>query len=83
MPILSKRIVNGDFNKDTYLDAAVLLDVIHDAGDGINYTTTHVFMILQDYANGPRISYDYPLAKQPTAKVDIFSSNVENNKLII
>jgi hypothetical protein len=36
LPILSKRIVNGDFNKDTYLDAAVLLDVIHDAGDGIH-----------------------------------------------
>ncbi len=72
---LSPRIVNADFNNDTYTDAAVLLDVVHDAGDGLNYTTTHVFIVLQDYANGPRVSWDYPLAKQPTAKIDIFSSN--------
>mgnify|MGYP001166042235 FL=1 len=80
---LLKRVINADFNNDTYLDAAVLLDVIHDVGDGTFYTTTHVFIVLQDYANGPRVSWDYPLAKQPTAKIDIFSTNVENNKIII
>lgn len=80
---LSQRVVNGDFNNDTYEDAVVLLDVIYDLGNGVNSTGTNVFLILQDIAKGPKVAGYYSLAKSPTAKVDIFSANFAVDKLIV
>ncbi len=48
---LSNRVVNGDFNNDGYMDAAVILNVVY---DGIGYWNNIVFVVLQNYASGPK-----------------------------
>jgi hypothetical protein len=48
---LSNRVINGDFNNDGYMDAAVILNVVY---DGIGYWNNIVFVVLQDYVNGAK-----------------------------
>jgi hypothetical protein len=50
---LSPRVVNGDFNNDGYPDAAVILNVVY---SGIGYFDNIIFVVLQDYANGPKVT---------------------------
>lgn len=77
---LSPRIVNGDFNGDGYADAAVMLNVVY---DGIGYFNNIVFVVLQDYQNGPKVTNGVIVGEHSTYTVPVFSSNVDNNKIVI
>lgn len=77
---LSPKILNGDFNNDGYADAAVILYVVY---DGIGYFNNIVFVVLQDYANGPKVTNGVVVGEIATYTVDAFSTNVDNNKIIL
>mgnify|MGYP001474816320 CR=1 FL=1 len=49
---LSPRIVNGDFNSDDYPDAAVILNVNYIGF----YFEKLIFVLLQNYTNGPKVT---------------------------
>jgi hypothetical protein len=81
---LYKRIVNADFNNDSHVDAAIIVDVYYNTTVGYNGNlVTHIFVVLQDYVNGPQVSYGYPITKYANASIDIFSSNVDNTKIVL
>lgn len=77
---LDNRVVNGDFNNDGYPDAAVILNVVY---DGIGYFNNIVFVVLQDYQNGPQVTNGVIVGEHSVYTVPVFSSNVDNNKIII
>lgn len=77
---LSPRVVNGDFNNDGYPDAAVILNVVY---SGIGYFDNVVFVVLQDYVNRPKVTNGVVVGELATYTVEVFSSNVDDNKIII
>lgn len=48
---LNQKILNADFNGDSYPDAAVLLHVVY---DGIGYWNNILFVVLQNFSTGPK-----------------------------
>lgn len=50
---LDDRILNADFNNDGLTDAAVVLTVYY---GGVGYFSRMVFLVLQDYKNGPFVT---------------------------
>lgn len=59
---LYRRIINGDFNNDTHYDVAILVDVYYNSTVGYNGNLiTYLFVVLQDYVNGPQCSFGYPM----------------------
>lgn len=76
---LDNRILNADFNNDTYADAAVVLTVVY---DGIGYFSKVVFVVLQNYATGPKPTNGIHIG-MATYNLDLFSMNSENKKIIV
>lgn len=76
---LDDRILNADFNNDGYMDAAVVLTVVY---DGIGYFSKVVFVVLQDYTNGPYITNGVHISLA-IYKFDIFSMDSDNKKIIV
>ncbi len=77
---LLPRVVNGDFNNDGYADAAVIINVAY---EGIGYFNHIVFAVLQDYTSGPKVTNGVIVGEVAVYTVPVFSSNVDNNKIII
>jgi hypothetical protein len=73
---LENRLLNADFNNDGFMDAAVILVV-----DGSRY----VFVVLQDYVNGPTVTKGFriPLTSGKNFdRIPVFSMD-DNNKNIL
>lgn len=76
---LDNRILNADFNNDSYPDAAVVLTVVY---DGIGYFSKIVFVVLQNYATGAKPTNGIHIGIA-TYKIDLFSMDSENKKIIV
>jgi hypothetical protein len=74
------RVVNGDFNGDGYADAAVIINAVWSVA---GWNNNWVFVVLQDYANGPKVTNGVQIGLRDIYNVTVFSSNVDNNKIIL
>lgn len=74
------RVVNGDFNGDGYADAAVIINAVWSVA---GWNNNWVFVVLQDYVNGPKVTNGVQIGLRDIYNVTVFSSNVDNNKIIL
>lgn len=77
---LSKKILNGDFNNDGYMDAAVILMVVY---DGIGYWNNMVFVVLQNYQTGPVVTNGVVVGEVAIYQIDTFSTDLDGKKIIL
>lgn len=77
---LSPSILYSDFNEDGFADAVVILTVSY---TGIGYFNQLVFVVLQDYQNGPRVTNEVIVGEVAVYTVDGFSIDKTGKKIIL
>lgn len=77
---LSKKFLNGDFNNDGFIDAAVILNVVY---DGIGYWNNFVFVVLQNHQTGPVVTNGVVVGEVAISQIDTFSTDLDGKKIIL